>query len=98
MGLQICNENSNCCKVDPLPENFSTNNTNIRNNELSECRNFELSRITSVRIWISGTNGWLGEHLRIYLDIQGHYYCPITDWLDGDGDNQELSLECTFEK
>ena len=44
-----------------------------------------------------GTDGWLGEYLKIYLDNQGHFNCPIASWMDSDKD-QELSLECTFEK
>ena len=100
MSLEICNENSDCCKLEPNSEVYFTNTTDIfRGEKLSECQDFGLKRLSNVKVSMFGTNGWLGEYLKIYLDNQGHFNCLITSWLDNNPKfDQEMSLNCTFEQ
>ena len=100
MSLEICNDNSICCKVEPNSELYFTNTTDVFiGEELSECQDFGLKRLSNVKISMYGTNGWLGEYLKIYLDNQGHFNCLITLWLDNNPKfDLEMSLNCTFEQ
>ena len=104
VGIEICNEYSICCNLEPSCDldscqeyfNLDSTDTFIKE-ELSECQDFGLKSLTSVKVWMYDTNGWLGEYLKIYLDNQGHYNCLITKWLDDNPNyDQELSLECTY--
>ena len=103
VGIEICNEDYICCKLEPPSSEeyyFALDSTDtFIEGELSECEDFGLKRLTSVKVWMYDTNGWLGEFLKIYLDNQGQFNCLITQWLDDDPNyDQELSLECTFQK
>ena len=102
VGIEICSEDSNCCNLEPPSTEdyyFAVDSTDTFIEEkLSECQDFGLKRLTGVKVSMyDDDDGWLGEYLKIYLANQGHYNCPINKWLDND-DDQELSLECTFQK
>ena len=102
VGVEICGETKSCCKIYPFdnsPTPFYTYGQldTFTDLYLSECLNFGLHGLLSVKIFKTSTDGWLGEYLKIYLKHRGYYHCAITDWLDDSvGYSLELFLDCQY--
>ena len=96
--------NRKCCKIDaftntldPIPFSTYGQFDTFTDGQLSECLNFGLHGLITVKIWKTGSNGWLGEYLKIYLENRGYYHCEITNWLDDStGYSLELFLDCEY--
>ena len=77
----------NCCDItnfdNPNYNDFEAGKVDIfEKATLLDCEDFDLIGLQSMTMKIIGTDGWLGEYLKIYLDNGGHYHCKIEAWVD----------------
>ena len=95
IGIEICDEIDFCCQIYPADKagpDFEAGQIDIfTGSDLKDCQDFYVHGLKSVKMWIEGGDGWLGDYLKIKLNVQESYYCPITQLLDDDG---SIYLNC----
>ena len=85
------------CKTDVLNNpgevNFKLNALDIFNGDvLGSCRNFQPRIISSVTFSHKGTDGWLGEYIRIILSQDKMFLCDIDEVLK----ESQQTFTCSF--
>ena len=83
----ICGSDGKCCFMTdfniPNHDDFKYGAIDIYEGaNLLDCENFLLFGFQSITLSLVGTNGWLGEYLKIHLENGYIYECKIEDWLD----------------
>ena len=99
ISMKFC-KGSNCCDTGPLdsPESdFDQGNlNNFVGKQLGTCEGFITPSQIQVTVKIQGSDGWLGEYVKVDLNKNNKYeksvYCPISSLLD---DSKSMSLKCS---
>ena len=96
----ICGTDGKCCFMAnfdiPDHDDFKSGAVDIYEGaDLLDCENFHLVGFQSITLTLMGSNGWLGEYFKIYLENGYIYDCKIEDWLD---DNEPYLSSAVLDK
>ena len=100
LKVDICSENGNCCTTNRL----NTPRQNLNNGqvdafvgtELGQCKDYNMDGfLSNVHVKLSGTDGWYGLYLKVYLMNDIVYFCPINQWIDN---SSILKLHCSLDE
>ena len=97
LKVDICSDNGECCttnRLDNPGQEFRHGKLDtFQGTVLGQCSNYNLNGLSKVQIKLSGTDGWYGTFLRVYLDNDIIYHCPINQWIDN---SSILRLHCSL--
>ena len=91
LSKELCGDDDVCCQIFPLEtasgDNFGEGKQDSFGNKyLKGCQDFHLHGLKSVKLWIDGTDGWVGVNAVITLNNSHFFYfCPISERLDDHG-------------
>ena len=92
----LCGEDNQCCHMADFNHpgaDLRQSQTDVyENGFLLGCEKFPLHGFKSYKLQHVGSNAWRGEWIKIFFQDDSHYYCEITDLLDGN----YLNLDCEF--
>ena len=99
LSKELCGDDDVCCQIFPLEtasgDNFGEGKQDSFGNKyLKGCQDFHLHGLKSVKMWMVGSDGWLGDWAFIGLNNNKiAYYCPISERLDDDG---TIYISCSY--
>ena len=97
LKVDICSDNGQCCTTDRLDnpgQEFQRGKLDtFEGSVLGQCSNYNLNGLSKVQVKLSGTDGWYGTFLKVYLNNDIIYHCPINQWIDN---SSILRLHCSL--